>query len=75
MQERYRVQTRPMALSSQIVQGDKYRITILTEGLIRLEYSEEGVFEDRATKLAFFRDFPKCDYRVVHTEDGIEIHT
>ena len=75
MQERYRVETRPIAQSSQMVQGDKYRITILTEGLIRLEYSDDGVFEDRATKLAFFRDFPECEYRVLHTEDGIEIHT
>ena len=26
-------------------------------------------------KFAFFRDFPKTDFRVVRTEDGIEIHT
>ena len=75
MQERYRVQTRPVARKENIVQGDKYRITILTNGLIRLEYAEDGIFEDRATKLAFFRDFPECNYRVLHTEDGIEIHT
>ena len=75
MQEIYRVQTRPKAQTSNIVLGDKYRITVLTEGLIRLEYSEDQIFEDRATKLAFFRDFPECNYRVLHTESGIEIHT
>ena len=25
--------------------------------------------------MVFFRDFPKADYRVVRTEDGIEVHT
>ncbi len=40
-----------------ILQGQKYRITILTERLIRLEYSEDGVFEDRATSLVNFRNF------------------
>ena len=48
---------------------------MLTEGLVRLEYSEEGIFEDRATQFAFYRDFPKTDYRVVKTSEGNEIHT
>ena len=48
---------------------------MLTEGLLRLEYSEDGIFEYRATQFAFYRDFPKTEYRLVKTEDGIEIHT
>ncbi len=75
MKERYQMATRPLALAENMVTGDKYRITMLTEGLIRLEYSEDGVFEDSATQMAFYRDFPKTSYRVVETEDGIEIHT
>lgn len=75
MQDIYKVETHPLALSENMITGDKYRITFLTEGLIRLEYDEEGVFEDRPTQMVFFRDFPKTDYRVVRTEDGIEIHT
>lgn len=75
MQEIYRVKTRPKALAENIVQGEKYRITILTAGLIRLEYSEDGRFEDRATQMVFDRDFPKTDYRVIQNGDGIEIHT
>ncbi len=38
-------------------QGDKYRITILSESLIRFEYNEEGKFEDRPTEFALNRDF------------------
>ena len=75
MQEIYRLKVRPQARKENIVQGKNYRITFLTEGLVRLEYSQEGSFEDRATQFAFYRDFPKTNFRVIKTEDGIEIHT
>lgn len=75
MQEIYKVETRPCSVKENIVQGDCYRITLLTEGLVRLEYDKDGIYEDRATQFAFFRDFPKTNFRVLRTEDGIEIHT
>ena len=56
MKNIYRVQTSPQAISDNIIQGEKYRITLLTESLVRLEYSEDGIFEDRATQFAFHRD-------------------
>lgn len=58
-----------------MVVGDKYRISVLTEGLIRLEYSPDGIFEDRATQSVLFRDFPKTAFKMVCGKDGIEIHT
>ena len=75
MQEVYQVETRPIALKENQIIGEKYRITMLTEALIRLEYDEEGKFEDRATQMVFYRDFPQVDYRVIRKEDGIEVHT
>ena len=75
MQNIYKLEVRPKAKNENIVQGDKYRITLLTEGLMRLEYSDDGIFEDRATGFAFYRDFPETDFRTVKTADGIEIHT
>ena len=50
MKELYKLPARPEANRQNILQGDKYRITMLTEGLVRLEYSEDGIFEDRATQ-------------------------
>ncbi len=50
-----------------IYKGIKYRITVLSEILVRLEYSESGTFEDRPTELARFRDFDVP--RVIVTED------
>lgn len=75
MKELYQVKTRPQALEGNIVVGENYRITVLTAGLLRLEYSEDGIFEDRATKMAFYRDFPLAEYRVVRRGNGIEILT
>ena len=57
-----------------MVIGEKYRITMLTEGLIRLEDSEDGIFEDRATDGVFQR-FSRDKLQTSHMEDRIEIHT
>ena len=66
---------RPAADSRNIIQGENYRITMLTEGLVRLEYSEDGIFEDRATQTVINRDFPAVDYQVKDTPEELEILT
>lgn len=50
--------------------GEKYRITVLTERLVRLEYSETGTFEDRPTKIVEKRNFPTPEFKV-KDETGI----
>ncbi len=75
MKDIYRIKANPHALKENQVKGEKYRITVLTEGLVRLEYSEDGVFEDRPTQMALNRDFAPADFRVLHTKDEIEVHT
>lgn len=45
-----------------IIAGEKYRITVLTERLVRLEYSETGTFEDRATRIVEKRNFPVVNF-------------
>ena len=44
--------------------GNKYRFTILNPRMIRLEYSINGVFEDRPTSLVINRAFPKVPYSI-----------
>ena len=75
MELTYKLSAAPAANPENIVQGDKYRFTVLTTGLIRLEYSEDGVFEDRATQTVLNRDFEKVDFLVKETEDELEIVT
>lgn len=60
---------------SNMVIGKNFRITILTEQLLRLEYSEDSLFEDRLTRFAFNRDFPVCEYNVWENDKQIEVHT
>ncbi len=52
-----------------------YRISVLDAGLLRLEYSESGVFEDRASQTAINRAFAPSEFTLVETSTGIEIHT
>ncbi|HIX30086.1 MAG TPA: glycoside hydrolase family 31 protein, partial [Candidatus Blautia stercoravium] len=75
MKDIYRVHTAPKALKENEVLGEHYRITVLTECLLRLEYAEDGVFEDRSTQVVFDRDFPRAEYRVEYTKEGVEIYT
>ena len=70
MQKIYRIKTSPCARQENMIIGNQYRITVLTEGLVRLEYNADGEFEDRATQMVLYRDFPEVDYRVIHTENG-----
>ncbi|WP_287973220.1 glycoside hydrolase family 31 protein [Blautia sp.] len=75
MKEIYRVQTAPKALEDNQIRGAHYRITVLTERLLRLEYDRDEVFEDRSTQVVFDRDFPKAAYEAKRTKEGLEIRT
>lgn len=75
MNKNWKIQVNPEADRENILQGEKYRITILTEGLVRLEYSQEGIFEDRATQTVWNRNFPKVNFTYKETEEQLEIFT
>ena len=75
MDKIYRLPARPEAREANVVKGDKYRITVLTEGLLRLEYSEDGIFEDRATQTVLNRDFAETAFEVKETEEELIIVT
>lgn len=63
------------AKEESIKQGTKYRFTILTERLIRLEYSESGNFRDNATQLVTFRNFDVPKFEVREDNNNLEIET
>ncbi len=58
-----------------IVQGDKYRFTVLTSQMLRMEYSETGEFEDAPTQVVWNRDFETPPFTVRDKEDRLEIDT
>lgn len=58
-----------------VIQGDKFRISILTERLIRLEYNDKGLFEDRPTELVWNRNFTVPKFDLKEDENFIELAT
>lgn len=75
MEELYRIKTEGHAEDAAIIQGEKYRFTVLTEEMIRLEYCEDGKFEDRATQCVIDRKFKVPEYQVIDNEESLEIIT
>ena len=61
--------------SDMTFQGSKYRITILTDRLIRLEYNENGVFFDALTEQVVNRLFPQVEVTVTQDDRRLEIET
>lgn len=57
------------------IAGSKFRFTVLSPRLVRLEYSPDGIFEDRATSLVVNRAFPEVQYGLTEKSNMIEINT
>ena len=64
-----------ISVKENVITGKKYRITILTDRLVRLEYSSNGIFEDRTTNRVIYRKFPKVDYQISQTDLLLQITT
>src|SRR4051812_44828894 len=75
MDQRYRLNCRPVADRRAVVQGPDYRITVLADGLLRLEWSAAGAFEDRASVFAINRELPVPDFEVISDGPHLEVLT
>jgi len=62
-------------MAKSVIQGKHYRITVLTNQLVRMEYSQTGVFENRLTQTVINRIFEAVDVTVSETETQVQIHT
>ena len=56
-----------------VFRGHKYRISILSDSLIRFEYNDEGKFNDYPTLFASNRSFSEPKLHVVEDNEIIEI--
>ena len=65
----------PVADPAALVLAGNARFTVLTDRLIRMEWSEDGVFEDRATLAVVNRRLPVPEYKVTTRDDVIFIRT
>lgn len=73
--EQFKLEFRPLASASAVVQLSTVRFTVLTDRLIRLEYHPEGRFEDRASQAFWFREQPVPSFRAHKTDNGVDIET
>lgn len=73
--ERPTLPTAPRANPAAVITGANYRFTVLTSRLIRMEYSSDHHFEDRATQLVLSRRFAVPQFRVLDHGDHLQIIT
>ncbi|MFF2372154.1 TIM-barrel domain-containing protein [Agromyces sp. NPDC058110] len=53
-----------------VIEGEHYRFTVLTERLIRIEWSDSGAFVDGQTAVVVDREFPPADFTATRSDDG-----
>lgn len=75
LDKKYIYSTSPIANKNAVVAGDKYRFTVLTERLIRIELSSDGDFEDRATQFAVNRNLPVPEFSIEENGESVTITT
>jgi len=65
----------PIANAASVVTANHARFTILTDRLIRLEFSADGRFEDRPSQAFWFREQPVPRFEKTVTDSLTEIET
>ncbi|NLD78184.1 MAG: DUF5110 domain-containing protein [Acidimicrobiales bacterium] len=65
----------PTASPDQVVAAGRVRVTVLTDRLLRIEYAEDGTFEDRPTLAVVNRRFPAPRFRSKVVGDALTVDT
>jgi hypothetical protein len=65
----------PPARPEAITAGERWRFTVLTDSLLRMEYQPSGRFTDEASQRVLNRDFPAAPYSVTETETKLRLST
>ena len=64
MKQQFICERRPKADPRNIVLGKNYRITFLTDRLVRFEYNESGAFVDEASQVIWYRDLEEVPFEI-----------
>ena len=65
----------PAALPENMISANDWRITVLTDRLVRIEKSGNHQFCDEATQSVWYRDLPPVSFRTEHTPEGLSVIT
>ncbi len=66
---------RPQADPKAVIRGEHFRVTVLTDRLLRMEYAVDGVFRETATQMALCREFPVPAFTLTETEELLTVET
>ena len=66
---------RPQADPKAVIRGEYFRVTVLTDRLLRLEYAADGKFRETATQMALCREFPVPAFTCTETEEQLTVET
>ncbi|KAJ4286375.1 hypothetical protein N0V88_008042 [Collariella sp. IMI 366227] len=58
-----------------VVQGDHYRFTLINDTVLRYEWAEDGLFEDRPSTFSINRRFPAPVFEVTDINNQLDIRT
>ncbi len=71
----FHIPFRPMADPKAVVVSGNARFTVLTSRLIRLEYADDGRFQDQPSQLVWFREQPVPEFTVEEADGRLHIRT
>ena len=66
---------RPQPADGAVIRGDGFRVTVLTERLLRLEYDARERFRDDATQAVIDREFPLPEFTVRRERGWLTVET
>lgn len=75
MKKQYQAALTPVSSKNNRIQGERYRFTFLTSRLVRMEYSPQGIFEDRATQMVWNRTFSETAFEAEETDTELKVYT
>ena len=67
--------TNGKACADNIIISKNVRVTVLTERMLRVEFSPDGVFTDLPSQAVWYRDFGKVDFSYTESVDILKITT
>ena len=73
--ESFPIQFDPIANEKAVVEKSKFRVTVLTSRLLRLEFSKTAVFENRASQAFWYRNQPVPDFEVREQNGRFHLET
>ncbi|MBD3243952.1 MAG: alpha-xylosidase, partial [Chitinivibrionales bacterium] len=73
--ERFQFNADPVADPKAVVTAGNARFTVLTPRCVRMEWSEDGAFEDRPSRVFWFRHQPVPHFTVRRTRTGVTVTT